>query len=198
MTRQRPPRGRPTFRVGRLTLEPMSWDHLDDLATLDADPEVMRFLGPARTRAEVVALMPGRLSPSDDALGLGFWSGFEGGRFVGWWCLSLVGPDLAELGYRLHTDAWGRGLATGGAKALIAHGFETVALKRIMAETMATNGGSRRVLAKAGLRHTGTERPDWVHSVPGAELDAVTYEITRTRWRQLGATARAEAAAGQH
>ena len=98
------------------------------------------------------------------ALGLGFWSGFETGprpgrRFAGWWCLSLEGPGLAELGYRLHRHAWGRGLASEGAAALIDHGFGTVGLERIIAETMAVNAGSRGVMSRCGLRHARTSTP---------------------------------------
>jgi RimJ/RimL family protein N-acetyltransferase len=165
----------------------MSWDHLDVLAELDADAEVMRFLGPPRSRADVIERMPGRLSPSDDALGLGFWSGFETGprpgrRFAGWWCLSLEGPGLAELGYRLHRHAWGRGLASEGAAALIDHGFGTVGLERIIAETMAVNAGSRGVMSRCGLRHARTDVRTWEDPLPGWEEGEVTYEITWSEW----------------
>ena len=50
---------RPTLTGERVVLTPMSWDHLEDLCALDADPEVMRFLGRPRSRADVMALMPG-------------------------------------------------------------------------------------------------------------------------------------------
>jgi len=43
---------RPTLTGERVVLTPMSWDHLEDLCALDADPEVMRFLGPPRSRAD--------------------------------------------------------------------------------------------------------------------------------------------------
>ncbi|HQF04333.1 MAG TPA: GNAT family N-acetyltransferase, partial [Phycicoccus sp.] len=176
---------RPTVRTQRLVLEPMSWDHLDDLCELDADPEVMRFLGAPRTADEVRAKMPDRLSPSDDALGLGFWCGFERGMFVGWWCLSLEGPELAEIGWRLHRRAWGRGLATEAAAALLEHGFETVGLERIIAETLAVNLASRGVMRKLGMTHESTEpigpnEPE--ATLPGAAEGMVRYEIIRERW----------------
>ena len=176
---------RPTLRTERLVLEPMSWDHLADLCALDADPEVMRFLGPARTADEVQAKMPERLSPTDDALGLGFWSGFEHGRFVGWWCLSLEGPELAEVGWRLHTAAWGRGLATEGARLLLDHGFGTVGLEVVIAETLAVNAASRGVMRKLGMTHESTETlgPDEPeNALPGADQGMVRYEIGRSAW----------------
>lgn len=169
----------------------MTWDDLDDLTALDADPEVMRFLGAPRTRAEVVELMPGRLSPSEDAIGLGFWCGIEAGaeveprdrgRFAGWWCLSLDGPGLAELGYRLHRHAWGRGLAVEGSAALLEHGFATVGLERIIATTMTVNAGSRGVMRRLGMRHTATEVLTWADPLPDADQGEVSYEITRAEW----------------
>lgn len=160
----------------------MTWDHLEDLVALDADPEVMRFLGPPRTRAEVIERMPERLSPSDDALGLGFWVGLEGRRFCGWWALAMVRPETAELGYRLSRDAWGRGLATEGSAALIDHGFSIPGVERIIAETMVVNAGSRAVMAKLGMRHTHTELRDWPDPLPGAEQGEWVTEISRAHW----------------
>jgi RimJ/RimL family protein N-acetyltransferase len=166
----------------------MSWDHFVDLCALDADPDVMLHLGPTRTPEAVRAVMPGRLSPSDDALGLGFWSGFERGRFVGWWCLSLEGPGLAEIGWRLHRRAWGRGLASEGGLALVEHGFDTVGLDRIIAETMAVNLGSRGVMRKLGMTHECTEAiPDTEPegALAGADQGMVRYELTREAWTTL-------------
>lgn len=181
---------RPVLRTERLVLEPMSWEHLEDLCALDADPEVMRFLGPARTREEVLDVMAGRLSPSDDELGLGFWSGFESGIFVGWWCLSLEGPAMAEIGWRLHQHAWGRGLASEGAEALVSHGFGTVCLDRIIAETMAVNLGSRGVMRRLGMRHVRTEHRTWEHPLPGADEGEVVYELRREEWVASGVSPR--------
>lgn len=166
----------------------MGWEHLDDLTALDADPEVMRFLGRPRTRAEVEERMIERLDPSQDALGLGFWVGHEGAEqsFVGWWCLSLEGPGLAEVGWRLTRAAWGRGLATEGARSLLAHGFGTVGLERIMAETMSVNAGSRGVMNKLGMRHTRSWVGTFDEPLPGAEEGEVGYEITAEQWRHSG------------
>lgn len=182
VTAQRPPKGRPHLHTARLRLEPMSWDHLDDLVELDADAEVMRFLGPARRRDEVVGRMTERLSPSDDALGLGFWVGFERERFCGWWALAMVRPATAELGYRLTRHAWGRGLATEGSIALIDHGFATAGVELIVAETMVVNRGSRAVMAKLGMRHTHTEMREWSDPLPGAEQGEWLTAISRAEW----------------
>ncbi len=56
---------------------------------------------------------------------------------------------VAELGYRLRQSAWGNGYATEGSLALIDHGFTESRVRRVVAETLAGNLGSRRVLEKS-------------------------------------------------
>ena len=184
---------RPVLTTRRLRLEPLTVDHIEDLVDLDSDPEVLRFIfGRALTREEVLGTwMPRRLSPEADARGLGFWVGHAEDRFVGWWCLAFdpALPDTAELGYRLRRDAWGRGYATEGARALLDHAFTTIGLPRVWAETMAVNAGSRNVMAKLGMRHVRSEVRDWEHPLPGADLGEVIYEITPAEFRRAEAVA---------
>ena len=205
---------RPHLRTARLELEPLTRDHLEDLVELDGDPEVMRFLtGRPSTRDEVVTTwLPRRTEPEHDTLGLGYWCGYEEGTFAGWWCLTPADPgsrcsagaqaprntsnrevggaDVAWLGYRLRRSAWGRGLATEGAEALLEHGFRTVGLVGVMAETMAVNDRSRRVLSALGMRHISTEVREWDDPLPGAEEGEVTYAVTAREWRRLRPAAR--------
>jgi RimJ/RimL family protein N-acetyltransferase len=61
-------------------------------------------------------------------------------------------PAKIEVGWELHREVWGRGLATEGGRAGVGYGFETVGLERIISATMATNAASRRVMEKCGLR----------------------------------------------
>lgn len=117
----------------------------------------------------------------------------DAARFLGWWDLSpaipidLAGstPDRAELGYRLVRRHWGTGLATEGARALLAHGFDTVGLDVVWAETLAVNEGSRGVMRRLGMRHVRTEVREWENPLPGTELGEVVYEMTRDEWQQL-------------
>ena len=101
---------------------------------------------------------------------------------MGWFSLRHVREGVGELGYRLRRDAWGRGLATEGATALVAMGFADQDLARIIAATMAVNRPSRRVLEKTGLTHVRTLYPGWRDPLPGSELGEVEYEITRDEW----------------
>jgi RimJ/RimL family protein N-acetyltransferase len=152
---------RPVLRTARLRLEPLRPEHAELLVELDADPDVLEhIIGRALTREESLAAFPLRMDPDGDERGLGLWVGFADHDFVGWWCLLRdADPATAELGYRLPRRAWGRGLATEGARAMLGHGFETVGLDSVWAETRTTNLASRNVLTKCGLGLVGEVRP---------------------------------------
>jgi RimJ/RimL family protein N-acetyltransferase len=170
----------------RLRLEPVTDQHLPLLADLNADPEVMRhILGRAATADETASEWRPRLDDqSDPGRGLGYWVGFADDGFVGWWSASSFAtePTVAGLGYRLVRAAWGRGLATEGARRMLAQAFAWPDISRVAASTMAINSDSRAVLTKAGLTHTRTWVGEWDDPIEGWELGEVEYQITREVW----------------
>src|SRR5262245_10810371 len=161
-------------------------DDTEHLVALNADPEVMRYLtgGEPLSRDTIVRdVLPSYIAPRG-RLAHWIWAAHEktSGAFIGWFSLRprVPGPaDEAELGYRLARAAWGRGLATEGARAVIAKGLGELGLTRIFAETMAVNVASRRVLEKAGLHYVRTLHLRWEKPIPGTERGEVEYEICR-------------------
>ncbi len=176
----------------RITLAPLSDEHLEYEIELDSDAEVMRYLGDGnpRTRDEVEESHRRRIEAGGRVSGLGFWVGFVQERFVGWWLLEPPervdqGPveGQAELGYRLLRRYWRQGLASEGARELIRHGFEDLGLTRIFAETMAVNAGSRATMTSIGMEYVRTFHMDWGDdTMPGSEQGEVEYAITSERW----------------
>jgi RimJ/RimL family protein N-acetyltransferase len=61
-------------------------------------------------------------------------------------------------------------------------GFTTPRVSRVVAQTMAVNTGSRRVMEKAGMRLVRTFHADWPVRLPGDEEGDVEYAITRDEW----------------
>lgn len=205
-----PERPQPTLHTARLRLVPLSPEHLEHLVLLDADPEVMRFVGKgkARPREDVVEHFRGWLARAEPVPGLGLWAGFlrselltaaaaaaaeaedPAGSFVGWWTLqppkrsdqgALHGQ--AELGYRLLRRFWRQGLAKEGAAELVRYGFEDRQLRRIFAETMAINAASRATMASVGLGYKRTFYLDFGEdTIPGSDAGEVEYELTREDW----------------
>lgn len=166
----------------------MAGEHLPLLVDLDADPEVLRYiLGRARSPVEVGDFWgPICADTEADAVGLGWWIGRSrsDGDFLGWWDLSpdrpvAKSPVRAEAGWRLARRHWRQGYATEGAAAVLEHGFTTVGVDTIWAETMAVNQASRHVMTKLGMRHVRTDHNRWNNPIPGAEHGEVVYELTR-------------------
>lgn len=192
---------RPVLRSERIELEPMTTAHLPLLPELDSDAEVLQYiLGRARTATEVHDFWGPICADTDaDAVGLGWWIGrrCDTGDFLGWWDLSperpvQPHPSSASAGWRLARRHWGHGFATEGATAVLDHGFQTVGLRTVVAETMAVNLASRAVMAKLGMRHIRTDYREWDEPIPGAELGEVIYEVTREEWLRSQASSIAE------
>lgn len=176
------------LQTARLDLVPLADEHLADEIELDADPEVTHYVwGRARTPDEVRTSHAERLGRGRQIDGLGFWAGFlrdePGHPFVGWWILGpLHGedqgdwrttPGVAELGYRLHRRYWRQGFASEGSRELLRHGFEDLALDRVIAQAMADNAGSRAVMESVGLTFVRS----W--GGPGGEVE---YAVNRDAW----------------
>ncbi|GGK12767.1 GNAT family acetyltransferase [Pilimelia terevasa] len=175
--------------TARLRLRRLTDGDVEDLRLLDGDPEVRRFLGGAPpTRAQVAEATLPRMR-AYDGTGFGYWAAEAAGRFAGWFALrpEPARPGELELGYRLARAAWGRGYATEGGRALLAHAFADPATSAVYAETMAVNARSRAVLARLGFRHTRTFHPHFDAPLPGSEHGEVEYVLTRSRWAALPA-----------
>lgn len=74
---------------------------------------------------------------------------------------------IPEVGlyYAFARAAWGHGYATEAAAALVAHGFDALALKRIVATTSGDNERSMRVMQRLGMRIEHNEHPGWLQVV---------------------------------
>jgi RimJ/RimL family protein N-acetyltransferase len=176
--------------TARLILRRLTEDDVDHLVQLDSDPDVMRFLTGGRpTPREVIEkeTLPRILAVSQ--VGLGFWAAIEKAteEFIGWFELRPLDQegDLVEgeLGYRLRRHAWGRGLATEGARALVRKGFTEFGLRRVVAHTMVVNVASRRVMEKAGLTLVREYHATFDDPIEGTEHGEVQYALDRADWR---------------
>lgn len=179
----------------RLWLRRFTDDDADNLVELDADPEVMRYItGGRATPAEEIRdeVLPAFLGYHERGDAWGFWAAVEKttGTFIGWFHLrprpGEDPPDEPELGYRLRREAWGRGLASEGARALVERAFRDHGAHRVHASTMVVNAASRRVMERAGLRFVRVFHQDWPDRIDGEELGDVEYALTREEWLAAG------------
>ena len=176
----------------RLVLRRFTEADVDNLFDLDNDPEVMRFLTGGKPTPRDVILnetLPRFLQYFEPYEGFGFWAAIEKstGQFLGWFEFRPregSGPDEVELGYRLRKSAWGKGYATEGSRALIRKGFTELGVRRVLAQTMAVNISSRRVLEKAGLTLERTFHRSWPEPIEGVEQGELEYALRRADWEQ--------------
>ncbi len=144
----------------RLILRRYESDDLDRLDRLNSNVEVMRYIGDGslRSREQSLAAIVRTRRNYDIFPGLGFWVAEEKPKrkFVGVFALFYIpGTVEVEVGYRLAKPAWGRGLATEGASALVRYGILELGLERVVGLTHPDNAASQNVLMKAGLERRG-------------------------------------------
>ena len=180
------------LETGRLVLRQFTMSDADNLASLDADPDVMRFVtgGLAASREEIKdSILPGFMAWYRCPGGYGCWAADEKstGAFLGWFRFHprQAGPaGEIVLGFRLRKPAWGKGYATEGSRALVRIGFTELGARRVVAETMAVNLASRRVLEKAGLNFVRIFHQSWPYQVDGREFGDVEYALSKDEWKQ--------------
>src|SRR5580700_6125741 len=176
----------------RLVLRRFTSADADLLASLDADPDVMHFVtgGVPTSRAEIESdFLPAFLGYYGRYEGFGFWAAVAKptGEFLGWFHFRPrqdAVPGEVELGYRLRKSAWGKGYATEGSRALIRKGFTEFGVQRVVAEAMAVNQASRRVMEKAGLSLVRTFHQPWPYPIDGDEFGVVEYALDKAGWQQ--------------
>jgi RimJ/RimL family protein N-acetyltransferase len=174
----------------RLVLRPYSLADYDAFHDLHGRDDVARYL-PWETRdaeASRKALERHQTVVLDkDADGMTL-AGFDkvSGRLVGEFVLFLRSVEHrgGEVGYVLHPDFWGRGLATEGARAMLEIGFDLMGMHRIIARIDARNSGSAAVLERLGMRREALlVKNEWFKGEWGDEAD---YALLDEEWASSG------------
>jgi RimJ/RimL family protein N-acetyltransferase len=144
---------------------------------MDLDREVHRYIyahppDPRRHRAELIQRIASGW-PEEGGLWVVEWAHEPG--FLGWCGIfPLEDSGLLEIGYRYVRGAWGQGVGTEAACAVLDHGFRVLGLDLIVAVAHPENRASRRVLEKIGLRSEGLARH--------YGLDLAFYRLTRAEY----------------
>ncbi len=175
----------PTLSTERLVLRPFVDSDLDAYSALMATPDVRRSLR-----------LPERYSRSNAWSSMAFWQGQWELRGSGHWAVTLrSGGQLAgraglhrpeypdwpglEVGWVLHPDHRGQGLATEAGTRSIAYAFETIGVSEIFSVILPDNLPSQAVARRLGLELV-EER---VLSFFPAEPHGV-WRLTRADWER--------------
>ena len=151
------------MRTERLRLRRWREDDLAAFAELNRDPIVMQHLPALLSREQSDALAQ-RIEAHFDAHGFGLFAVeiAADAAFAGFIGMSIPGFEThftpcVEIGWRLAARHQGRGYATEGARAVLAFGFETLALAEIVSFTVPDNLRSRRVMEKLGMQRSASD-----------------------------------------
>lgn len=87
---------------------------------------------------------------------------------------------LPEVGYILHPDHWGRGLASEAVGAAIDHVLGTSDLETLTADVDPDNAASIRLLERLGFVRTGFAERTW--NVGGEWKNSFYYALERAAW----------------
>ncbi|MEV7320399.1 GNAT family N-acetyltransferase [Streptomyces sp. NPDC093970] len=168
----------------RLVLRHWRDSDLGPWAEMNADPEVREHLGDPLTREQSDASVAA-FRAEFDRRGYGWWAVEvrATGGFIGFAGLDAVDDGMpftgVEIGWRLARPAWGRGYATEAALAVLAHGFDALALPEILAVTTAANLRSRAVMRRIGMTRNPADDFDDPTAPPGPLRPSVLYRLAR-------------------
>ena len=147
----------PMLQTPRLLLRRWHKQDREPFHRMNADPHVMEFFPACLTRQESDGLID-RIEAHMERHRFGFYAAElrETGEFIGFVGMGRTPFEAhftpcVEIGWRLGSAYWNRGLATEGARECLRHGFETLELAEVVAMTVGANVQSRRVMEKLGM-----------------------------------------------
>lgn len=145
----------PTLRTERLVLEPYVPEDEEGFVALFQDTRVSQWMGDGPVpEAEDRALF-GRIFTKVYAQALfDVWAVRRDGLLIGHAEIKRTDAVAGhEIIYALAPTAWGTGLGTELAEALLTHGFDTLGLTEIHATVAASNKASLTLLDRIGFQH---------------------------------------------
>lgn len=156
----------------RLVLRHLAPADIDALAEILADPEVMRLVSGRPLSRDETAAQVDRIVAYQKAFGFSLWAAVdrETGALLGRAGLLVQiidGVPEVEVAYLLARTAWGRGLGTEVAEAVLRRAREVVGLRRVVALVHPENFASAQVVTKLGFARErriewhGDERDVW-------------------------------------
>jgi RimJ/RimL family protein N-acetyltransferase len=152
----------PRLAVDELTLRRWRAGDLDEFAAQHLEAETVAIFGERVTDREFIDGFAGRIDASFDERGFGLFAVEDAdGSLLGTVGLMPVAetievPFEVEIGWRLRRAAWGRGVATRSARAVLDWAADDLGMGEVCSFTSATNLRSQAVMRRLGLHR----RPD--------------------------------------
>lgn len=173
------------IRTPRLLLRRWTDDDLVPLSEINADPEVMRWIGEGSTldldqTAEEIERWEDEWD--DEGFGLFAVELLASGELIGAVGLSVPEwlPEVmpaVEITWRLGRSFWGQGYASEAAQATLEFALQDRGLDRVVAINRAGNDESENVIRKLGMEpDRDTAHPEYGHLLQVHSIDLTEYE----------------------
>jgi RimJ/RimL family protein N-acetyltransferase len=176
-----------TIRTARLVLRRWREGDRQPFATMNADPDVMRYF-PAPLDRVVSEASIDRIEALFDRQGYGLWALEVAGtgQFIGFTGLNPVpdgvpGGGGMEIGWRLARPAWHQGYASEAARAAVGVAFGGAGLAELWSMTAVRNEPSQAVMRRLGMTlfaHFDHPRIEAGHAL----APHVVYRLGRPAW----------------
>ncbi|MEU5048781.1 GNAT family N-acetyltransferase [Streptomyces sp. NPDC021096] len=148
------------LRTPRLTLRRWREDDIAPMAAINADPEVMRWIGDGSVcdrRETEDRIAAWEREWEERGVGLFAVEYRSSRRLAGFAGLSVPAflPEIlpaVELGWRLGRPFWGQGLATEAARAVLDFALRDRGLARVVSVHAVGNSAAEGVVRKLGMR----------------------------------------------
>lgn len=175
-------RGKMILETPRLILRPFAADDFDRMAELMANKDFMRFSMGPMTQEQTKSFLNKVIGWDRDGMPSQFAMIVRSSETLAGYCgffhHEVDGKMEIEIGYRLDSACWNRGLASEAARTVRDHGFRDLKLDYVISLIHPENHPSRRVAEKNGMI---LERETTFRGFP-----TFVFAITRERWLQLG------------
>lgn len=172
-----------TLRTRQLLLRQLEPGDADALHPMFSDEDVMRYWwrGPHASLGETEEAVRLNAERRDD---LACWAITSDGVIAhGWINLRIKRAGVAEVGYILARQCWGRGFGREALSAVVTYGFGTMGLRRIAADTDPDNRGSIALLRSLGFALEGHLRGEWETHI--GVRDSLIYGMLAAEWKPL-------------
>lgn len=175
------------LETDRLVIEPLTLENLDDYAAMMADPVVVEHLNkgipwPRKCASDYLSNLV-KLQKEKGFTQYGVFDRVDE-SLLGH-CGFMEVEGLIDIGWTYVAKAWGKGIGTEAARAVLAYGFKSLKFDLVTARTDPTNLGSVGVMRAAGMVEFDTflKRPDNKPRHPGNPV--IEYRLSADEWCNL-------------
>jgi RimJ/RimL family protein N-acetyltransferase len=171
----------------RLLLRELKHSDLNDIQEYATDPQVIKYLtfGPStkeETKNFIELCLTQRNNTPRKNYNLGITLPSEN-KLIGSCAIRVTDmrSKVANIGFCLNRNYWGKGYATETAMGLLNYGFAELQLHRVEANCDPENTASRRFLEKIGMSYEGLLRQSVL--IHGEHRDYLVYSILKQEWK---------------